>query len=754
MERRLLVWCELMRSVRAVVLGAVRARICLLPVVLACLLACGSCTKTVAPKTSGRPTGQISESLGKTLSDFNRGAALLEQYKYAEAAEAFASVLEDAPDWTAARFNLALAYFNLQGQVGAQEYLSRARQGFETVLADDPNHLPARFCLGLYHRHLGDNAAAARCFQLVHEADPNDPYVAYKYAETLSALDETEQALPLFEKIIDRDPGFVSAVYRLATLYQRSGRRDKAKDLFMRFRDLKQAELTGGTFTVLNTYGTSGKYYLALGADSVPVAPPRTQAPRVVFSPELRKISARTQKWSAGGIAVDIPGVAAADVDEDGDIDVCLTGLDADGTTSIWHNDGDGNLREGPVLTARGICPSFGDVDNDGRIDLWLGRAGPDIYFARNDAGKWEPVKPKGMTCEDVATPGARLLDIDSDGDLDLLAFHRERGSVPGAGDSKARPAVIYNNNRDGTFVDIAPKLGLALPDRAIAAVVYDDFDNDRDLDLIAFGAEAAPVGWVNDRVWQYHYLDAQAMGLALQGDVLGATSGDPDGDGDRDLLVFGRESIHLFLNQGNFRFERDEDFHRRCGQTSASGGQFADMDNDGDLDIVVADALRPDGRRGPALLVNEWPRKRFTDVREIDPGNLLAAITFDGYASCIAADFTGNGACDLFLAPAGKPPFLIENLGRDGKSRSNRSAVGARLDIKTGLISQQHVIGVPSGPVASGPLRVHAGLGPCAKVDWLRITWPGRRSNRRSGGGAAKSLFVPASFRVERNAF
>ncbi len=740
MERRLLVWCELMRSVRAVVLGAVRARICLLPVVLACLLACGSCTKTVAPKTSGRPTGQISESLGKTLSDFNRGAALLEQYKYAEAAEAFASVLEDAPDWTAARFNLALAYFNLQGQVGAQEYLSRARQGFETVLADDPNHLPARFCLGLYHRHLGDNAAAARCFQLVHKADPNDPYVAYKYAETLSALDETEQALPLFEKIIDRDPGFVSAVYRLATLYQRSGRRDKAKDLFMRFRDLKQAELTGGTFTVLNTYGTSGKYYLALGADSVPVAPPRTQAPRVVFSPELRKISARTQKWSAGGIAVDIPGVAAADVDEDGDIDVCLTGLDADGTTSIWHNDGDGNLREGPVLTARGICPSFGDVDNDGRIDLWLGRAGPDIYFARNDAGKWEPVKPKGMTCEDVATPGARLLDIDSDGDLDLLAFHRERGSVPGAGDSKARPTVIYNNNRDGTFVDIAPKLGLALPDRAIAAVVYDDFDNDRDLDLIAFGAEAAPVGWVNDRVWQYHYLDAQAMGLALQGDVLGATSGDPDGDGDRDLLVFGRESIHLFLNQGNFRFERDEDFHRRCGQTSASGGQFADMDNDGDLDIVVADALRPDGRRGPALLVNEWPRKRFTDVREIDPGNLLAAITFDGYVSCIAADFTGNGACDLFLAPAGKPPFLIENLtegghwiqldlqgtrGRDGKSRSNRSAVGARMDIKTGLISQQHVIGVPSGPVASGPLRVHAGLGPCAKVDWLRITWP-----------------------------
>lgn len=739
-KRHLLVWCESRLSVPGIILGPFQRRACLLPVMFACLLACVSCTETTPPKASAQPSGQISESLGKTLSEFNRGAALLEQYKYAEAAEAFESVLEKMPDWTAARFNLALAYFNLQGQIGAQEYLSRAQQAFEAVLACDSNHLPARFCLGLYHQHLGDNEAAARCFQLVHEADPADPYVTYKYAEALNALDETERALPLFEKIIEHDPGFVSAVYRLATLYQRAGRRDKAKDLFMRFRDLKQAELTGGTFTVLNTYGTSGKYYLALGADSVPVTPPQPDAPRIVFSPELRKISARTQNWNAAGITVGIPGMAAADVDEDGDIDMCLAGLDADGTTSIWHNDGAGNFRQGQVLTTHGICPSFGDVDNDGHIDLWLGRAGADTYFARNGAGRWEPVELKGVTRENVATPGARLLDIDSDGDLDLLAFHREQGSVPAAGPSTSRATVIYNNNRDGSFVDIAPKLGLALPDRAVAAAVYDDFDNDRDLDLILFGASAAPVGWVNDRVWQYHYLDAETMGLALRGDILSATSGDPDGDGDRDLLVFGDKSIHMFRNKGNFRFEQDEDFYRRCGQAGASGGQFADMDNDGDLDIVVADALRPDGRRGPALLVNEWPRKRFSDVRELDPGNLLAAIAFEGYASCIAADFTGNGLCDLFLAPAGERPFLVENLtegghwiqinlqgtrGQDGKSRSNRSAVGARVDIKTGLISQQHVIGVPTGPVASGPLRIHAGLGPYAKVDWLRITWP-----------------------------
>jgi hypothetical protein len=221
---------------------------------------------------------------------------------------------------------------------------------------------------------------------------------------------------------------------------------------------------------------------------------------------------------------------------------------------------------------------------------------------------------------------------------------------------------------------------------------------------------------------------------------VLGATTGDPDGDGDRDLLVFTDKAIHLYLNAGGFRFEHDSDFTERCGRTGASGGQFVDIDNDGDLDIVVADRLRPAGKRGPALLVNEWPRRRFTDAAEIDPGNLPAALAFDGYASCVAADFTADGTCDVFLAPAGTEPFLIENVtkgghwlqvdlqgiqGQDGKSRSNNSAIGARVDVKAGLTSQQHLVGVPSGPVASPPPRVHAGLGSHTQVEWLRITWP-----------------------------
>ncbi len=298
----------------------------------------------------------------------------------------------------------------------------------------------------------------------------------------------------------------------------------------------------------------------------------------------------------------------------------------------------------------------------------------------------------------------------------------------------------LYNNNRDGSFTDIAEKLGLTFEKTPLSCVVYDDFDNDRDLDLVVFPAGSGKaIGWINDRAWKYRILDAEATGLSVEG-ILSATSGDPDKDGERDLLVFTDKETHLFMNQGDFSFTRHEGFTNYCGKLGGTGGQFADMDNDGDLDIIIADAFRRDGSRGPALLVNDWPQDRFIKAEEVDPGNLLSAITIKGNASCVAADFTGNGRCDILLAPIGEKPFLVENesqgghwieidllgtRGQDQKSRSNNSSIGARMEVKTGTVSQQYVVGVPSGQVAMPPYRIHAGLGTNSKVNWLRIMWP-----------------------------
>ncbi|MHC4096161.1 MAG: CRTAC1 family protein [Planctomycetota bacterium] len=697
------------------------------------LVTCGTCT--------WQPDTVLSGPLGKALVQFNRGAALLEQYKYSEAVKAFEKVLNYAPDWNAARFNLGLAYFNMLEDPGAIDYLKKAQDTFEAVLQSDPNHLHAQFCLGLYHEYIGETEKALEYFRAVHEADSKDLYVAYKYASTLLSTGSMKEGTEVLETIVSIDPGFISAVYRLAMQYQRMKQYEKAKVLFNRFLALKGTELTGGSFTVLQAYGTVGKYFMALGPDNLPL-PSRQYSPqvRVLFSPELKHLNTETSAWRCPGGAVALPGIATGDVDGDGDLDLCMTAFGDDGSVRLWRNDGSGGFSHDVTLAQQGISPCFGDVDNDGDLDLWLGCAGPDLYFINDGKGNFEKSDVSSIVGGDFVTSCARLLDIDSDGDLDFLTFRFVRGSVPAVTSPEPTAGSLYNNNRDGSFTDIAEKLGLTFEKNPVTNVVYDDFDNDRDLDLVVFSTgNSKSVAWVNDRVWKYRTLDAEATGLSVEG-VLSATSGDPDKDGDRDLLIFTDKGSHLFMNQGGFRFVCHEGFTNRCGRLGGTGGQFADMDNDGDLDIMIADAFRGNGSRGPVLLINDWPQDRFINAVEVDPGNLLSAITIKGNASCVVADFTGNGRCDVFLAPIGEKPFLVENISKGGhwieidilgtrkqdkKTRSNNSAVGARVEIKAGTIFQQYVVGASSGQVTMPPYRIHAGLGQHSKVDWLRIMWP-----------------------------
>ena len=693
------------------------------------------------PEASEELRPAVADAIPKALAAFNRGSALLEQYRYSEALKAFETALDLAPNWTAARFNLGLAHFNLQEKRGGRDHLEIAREIFQEVLEIDPNNLHARFCLGLYHEHLGQNEEALECFEEVYRHDSEDPYVAYKYAGALIGVDRNEAGAEVLEGVVEMDPGFISAVYGLATQYQRMREPEKAMPLFERFKALNAVELAAGAFTVRKVYGTAGKYYSALGADNLPLPPPEA-APgtRVVFSPETRPLDAGTSSWQWEGGSVGLPGMAAGDVDRDGDLDLCLTAMDEQGGTSLWLNDGSGRFSVGQAIADRGVSPCFGDVDNDGDLDLWLGRGGADLYFENDGKGHFAEGASPAADEADQFTASARLFDVDSDGDLDFVAFRLAAGSLPAAGDSAAAASSVYNNNRDGSVTDLAEKLGLVLADTPVAAALYDDFDNDRDTDLVIFPAGSGqPIAWVNYRVWRHEIRDAEATGLAVEG-VVGATSGDPDKDGDRDLLVFTRDGVRLYVNRGGFRFEPQEGFADRCGPLGGTGGQFADMDNDGDMDLVIADARRPDGTRGPALLVNDWPQHRFLNAVELDPGNLFAAINTQGDASCLVADFTGNGRCDVLLASAGEKPLLMENvtpgghwieidlLGmreRDKKTRSNNSAIGARVEVKSGTVFQQYVVGVPSGPVAAPPLRIHAGLGDNPKLEWLRIIWP-----------------------------
>jgi tetratricopeptide (TPR) repeat protein len=701
-----------------------------------------------APQMPAKAQSLPSAKIGPILAEFNRGAAYLEMYEYAKAALAFNQVLDEAPDWSAARFNRGLAYFNMASEDDAKkrlgdsnEMIAIAAASFEEILKTEPEHLPALFCLGVLRAHGGDDEQALQCFEKVYRKDPSDLFAAYSYAKALKNANRANEAVSVLEKIFEHDPGFVSALKELGQLYMRQRKAPQAKAILERFKQLQQEELAGGSFMADVKYGTAGKYSFVLGADGLPLPRSAASKPqRVLFSPDPQPVADPAQSWDWQHGRIGLPGVAVADVDGDQDLDLLLTGQGAGGAAQLWLNDGKGKFTAGATLADGAVCPCFGDVDNDGDVDLWLGRAGANQLLLNDGHGQFTPSTTAGIEGADTLTQLATMADLDSDGDLDLMAFRCAAGDVPATADhAQSAPSSVFLNNTDGTFIDRAADVGLQLPDATVASVVYDDFDNDFDLDLVVFSANAAPAAWVNFRAGHYRLVAAQDCGLTLSA-AISATSGDPDKDGDRDLLVFTPDGVRLFLNNGHFVFAESASFSAGLGRLRGTGGQFADIDNDGDLDIVIADARRADGSRGPALLLNTWPEFGFVDATQADAGNLFGALRTEGDASCVVADFTGDGRCDVLLAPVNQPPLLIENATRGGhwialdlagtrpqepKARSNQSAIGARVEVRYGSQFQQYVVGGGAGPVASQALRVHAGLGDQAKVEWLRVFWP-----------------------------
>ena len=189
-----------------------------------------------------------------------------------------------------------------------------------------------------------------------------------------------------------------------------------------------------------------------------------------------------------------MPGLAVADVDGDRDLDVILCGQGDQAAAQVLLNDGTGQFTAGQLIGDHAVCPSCGDLDNDGDVDLWLGRAGGDQIWLNDGQGRYAPAPTDGVAGAEILTRVTSLADIDSDGDLDLLAFRCAVGEVP-ATEKGEEPAAssVYFNNADGTYLDRASDLGLQFAETAVASVIYDDFDNDMDLDLIVFPRQARP---------------------------------------------------------------------------------------------------------------------------------------------------------------------------------------------------------------------------------------------------------------------
>ncbi len=460
-------------------------------------------------------------------------------------------------------------------------------------------------------------------------------------------------------------------------------------------------------------------------------------------------------------------GVAVADYDRDGDLDLYLVARRAydPGEVLTWsrlyRNDGTGtfvdvtlsagidvDLRATPGADTRNFgyqyVAAWGDYDNDGWPDLFLGHIGPDQLFHNNGDGTFTDVTAEaGVAGAEagggyVSTSGL-WFDYDQDGDLDLYV-----GSWWDYGPDRDLRNRLYSNDGDGTFTDVSEASGLDDPDATWMALPFDaDADGLTDLYLSTDIDTTTGVGinrlYLNegDRTFR----DATAeFGLEDENYGMGLALADPDRNGLLDLYLtnvatptrFQRNPLWLQTAPGQF-----EDVAEAAGVDVADWGwgtEFFDMENDGDEDLLVVTGLfDPDYTNH--MFRNDLEAGSFGFTRVSAAVGLDADQAARGMA---VFDADGDGDQDVIVSNVFRAPYLYENTLPQGAwldvelegTASNRDGLGA--------VVTAWVDGVPHRRLHHGAqylaqnlTPVHLGLGQAAAVDSLVVDWPSGGSDR-----------------------
>jgi len=416
-------------------------------------------------------------------------------------------------------------------------------------------------------------------------------------------------------------------------------------------------------------------------------------------------------------------GVCVGDYDNDGFEDLYVTYY---GKNVLYHNNGNGTFTD---VSERahvagsgkmwGTGCAFVDYDRDGKLDLMVANyvdfesatalapgERPSCMF------KGVPVMcgPRGLpwaknilyhnlgngVFEDVTTKAhidqtnghysfsVSTIDYDDDGWPDIFV----------ACDSTS--SILYHNNKDGTFTDVAVVAGAA-------------FNDD--------GREQAGMG---------------------------STVGDYDGDGRLDIFKtnFSDDTATLYRNVGDGTFD-DKTFPAGFGlntQYLGWGVMFVDVDNDGWPDLLLVNGhVYPEvdsqhlgsNFQEPKILYHNNGNGTFTDIS----ANAGPGITTVSSARGLAVgDLWNDGRMSAVISNMNAPPMLLVNDVRNGNhwiafrtvgSKSNRDGIGAKIMVKAGARTLVDEVRSGSSYVSNSDMRVHFGLGSATKIEWVQVRWP-----------------------------
>ena len=450
---------------------------------------------------------------------------------------------------------------------------------------------------------------------------------------------------------------------------------------------------------------------------------------------------------------------------------------------ALYRNNGDGTFTDVAVAaavadTGYGMGCAVGDYDNDGFPDLYVTNFGANVFFRNNGDGTFTDVTTQTGTGDTRWGTSCAFVDYDNNGFLDLYVTNYVKYAVESdqvCMDKGVRVYcdprlyegeldILYHNNGDGTFTDVTEVAGFSGATGRGLALAWGDYDDDGDMD--GYIANDADQNFLYRNNGDGTFTDVSltaGVGFSEDGEAengMGVDFGDYDNDGYLDLIVtnFQDQTNTLYHNEGDGLFS-DVSYASKIGTISlpylAWGVSFCDYDNDGFQDLFIANghlhenvqAFNPTGFYEQPNLLFHNNRDGTFDGGGVDLGSGMRLEKVSrGFAY---SDYDNDGDLDLLVTNLKGAPDLLENRGGQNTwltlkligTRSNRDAIGARVKVTTGNLTQIREVRSGSSYLSQNYMRLHFGLRNHRRVDRVELRWPSGLLELLEGVEANQSL-------------
>jgi hypothetical protein len=490
------------------------------------------------------------------------------------------------------------------------------------------------------------------------------------------------------------------------------------------------------------------------------------------------------EMFTSGGASV-----AVGDYDGDGLDDLFVTDSATGKPLHLFHNNGDMTFTDVAVAAgvAGGNDPNtivsdalWFDYDNDGREDLLVARFGTPLLYHNEGNGKFKDVTKTSGLNKFGNTIAVIAFDYDNDGYLDLMFgnYFKPVNLLEGKDDHvlpndldnaiNGGGVTLWHNTGHGSFVDVTEKAGFAKHTGWTLDLGHGDFNNDGLQDVYLACDYGTDRIFFNNGDGTFRDATEKSIGFDTR-KGMNVDVADYDNDGWMDIYVtnitdeYMKECNMLWHNNHDGTFTDVSKETNTCATLWGWAAKFGDFDNDGWQDLFVVNGLRSAGKENYIPILLDLITKPGVDFTDVKNWPKIGNMTWSGYQKkklfhnlggqafkeisaqagvdndrdgrgIAIADFDNDGRLDIFQTNANQPALLYHGVTEGGGNwvqflltgtKSNRDAIGARITITAGGLTQIHEIDGGNGYAGQSMRRAHFGIGKATKIDAAEIHWP-----------------------------